>query len=62
MFVDVLPDSFNIDPLSLERAIQTAKDEGLHPKMVVAVDLFGQPADYKAINAIACAHSLVVLA
>ena len=51
-FVDVEADSFNIDPNSLARAIEDARD-GRHgtPKMVVAVDLFGQPADYGAIGA-----------
>ena len=53
VFVDVLPDTFNMDPASLEAGIETAKAEGLTPKMVIPVDLFGQPADYPAINEIA---------
>ena len=62
VFVDVLPDTFNMDPASLEAGIETAKDEGLTPKMVIPVDLFGQPADYPAINEIAERHGMVVLA
>src|SRR6201999_3728664 len=47
VFVDVLPDTFNMDPASLEAAIAFVKREGvLRPKTVMPVDLFGQPADY----------------
>jgi dTDP-4-amino-4,6-dideoxygalactose transaminase len=50
VFVDVLPDTFNMDPASLEAAIALVKREGkLRPKVVMPVDLFGQPADYRAI-------------
>jgi len=53
VFVDVLPDTYNMDPASLEAAIAGVKKEGkLTPKVVIAVDLFGQPADYPAIAAI----------
>jgi len=54
VFVDVLPDSFNMDPASLEAAIALVKREGkLAPKVVMPVDLFGQPADYRALAPIA---------
>ncbi|HXW31290.1 MAG TPA: aminotransferase class I/II-fold pyridoxal phosphate-dependent enzyme, partial [Xanthobacteraceae bacterium] len=53
VFVDVDPDSFTIDPHSLERAMATAKRLGLEPKAVLPVDLFGLPADYDAIAAVA---------
>lgn len=62
VFVDVLPDTFNLDPASLERAIATAQGLGLRPRMVVAVDLFGQPADYDAIGAIAARHGMILIA
>jgi dTDP-4-amino-4,6-dideoxygalactose transaminase len=52
VFVDIDPDSFTIDPYSLERAIATAKRLGLAPKAVIPVDLFGLPADYDAIAAV----------
>lgn len=61
VFVDVLPDTFNMDPASLEAAITVAKRQGLTPKVVIPVDLFGQPADLDAILAIAKAHGLKVL-
>ena len=49
VFVDIEPASFNMDPASLARAIQTAKDQGLRPAGVIIVDLFGRPADYDAL-------------
>ena len=53
VFVDVLEDTFNLDPAKLDAAIAAVKAEGrLTPKVVIAVDLFGQPADYPAIKAI----------
>ncbi len=61
VFVDVLPDTFNMDPDSLERAIAVAEQTGLKPRVVIPVDLFGQPADHDAIRAIADTHKLYVL-
>jgi dTDP-4-amino-4,6-dideoxygalactose transaminase len=59
VFVDVLPDSFNMDPASLEAAIALVKREGkLIPKVVMPVDLFGQPADYRALTPIAAREGL----
>ncbi len=62
VFVDVHPDSFNLDAESLEAAIGEAKRRGLNPRCVIAVDLYGQPADYPAINRVAEAHDLLVIA
>lgn len=62
IFIDVLPDTFNMDPKSLEQGIQTAKKLGLKPSGIIPVDMFGQPADYDAIQAIADQHQLWVLA
>jgi UDP-2-acetamido-2-deoxy-ribo-hexuluronate aminotransferase len=62
VFVDVEEASFNLDALSLERAIATAKQKGLRPKAVIAVDLFGQSADYDAIAPVASAEGLFVIA
>jgi UDP-2-acetamido-2-deoxy-ribo-hexuluronate aminotransferase len=57
VFVDILKDSYNIDPQKLEVAIQAIKAEGrLKPKAIIAVDLFGQPADYPALSEIARAR------
>ena len=62
VFVDVCEDTFNIDAADLDRAIQVVLAEGrLRPRVVVAVDLFGQPADYHAIRAVADRYGLLVL-
>ncbi|PKL22758.1 MAG: aminotransferase DegT [Spirochaetae bacterium HGW-Spirochaetae-4] len=62
VFVDVDPDTFNMDPDSLEEAILAVKAEGrLDPRVVIPVDLFGLPADYDRITGIAHRHGLRVL-
>jgi dTDP-4-amino-4,6-dideoxygalactose transaminase len=53
VFVDVYEDTYNLDPASLEAAIALVKrDNKLKPRAVIPVDLFGQPADYAAIEPI----------
>jgi dTDP-4-amino-4,6-dideoxygalactose transaminase len=75
VFVDIEESSFNIDPVLLEAAIRdVANDERTHPvyrsmdateilipKAIIAVDLFGLPANYTAINDIANNYGLVVI-
>ena len=61
VFADVEATSFNLDPESLVRAVATARQAGLAPKAVIPVDLFGQPADFKRINAVAQTENLFVL-
>src|ERR1700742_3007363 len=59
VFVDVLPDTFNMDPASLEAAIALVKRDGvLRPKAVMPVDLFGQPADYRSLAPIVAREGL----
>lgn len=61
-FVDIDPDTFNISAVSLEQAIQRTLEEGrLRPKAIIAVDLFGRPADFPAIKNIAKKYHLLVL-
>lgn len=62
VFVDVLPDTFNMDPESLKRAIAHARALGLRPAGVIPVDLFGLPADYDVIEPIAVDDGLWILA
>ena len=63
VFVDVLPDTYGLDAAHLELAIARVEAEGrLKPRVVIAVDLFGQPADYPAISAVARAHGLKLIA
>jgi len=62
VFVDVDPHTFQIDPAHLEARIAAVAAEGrLRPRAVVGVDLFGQPADWPALNRIAAAHGLFTL-
>lgn len=62
VFVDVEEDTFNLSPESLEQAIIEVKKEGrLTPRVIVAVDLFGQPADYIQIRKIADKYGLFIL-
>jgi len=61
VMADVSAETFNLDPASCERAIDTARKRGLKPRAVIPVDLFGLPADHDSIAAIAAAHRLLVL-
>ena len=62
VFVDVENETFNISPGSLEYAIQSVIKEGkLVPKAVIAVDLFGQPADFSAIREITDKYNMLLL-
>jgi dTDP-4-amino-4,6-dideoxygalactose transaminase len=61
VFVDVYEDSFNMAPASFEAGIATARRLGLEPAGVITVDLFGLPAAYDEILAIAAAHRLWIV-
>jgi dTDP-4-amino-4,6-dideoxygalactose transaminase len=80
VFVDIDPDTFNIDPEKLEKAVQSAEDNdpsiypvpalksrgkkqpaALKPRGIIAVDIFGLPADYENIQRIAQEHGLFVI-
>lgn len=62
IFVDSDPDTFNMDPKDLEKAIANVKKEGkLNLKAVIAVDIFGNPANYDEIMKIAHSNGMKVL-
>ncbi len=62
VFVDIDENSFNISPEALEKAIQSVIGEGkLVPKVVIAVDLFGQPADFREIKKIVHKYDMLLL-
>ena len=75
VFVDIEKGSYNIDPQKLEQAVsatvkmddqlhplpQIPETGGIKPRAIIAVDLFGLPADYDRINAIARKHGLIVV-
>jgi dTDP-4-amino-4,6-dideoxygalactose transaminase len=63
VFCDVHPRTFNLDPADLTRRIERTTAAGRWtPRAVIAVDLFGQPADYPALLSVAAKHDLFVLA
>ena len=74
VFVDIDLDTFNLDPQRLAAAMAAAvegrpekhplpksRTSALKPKAVIAVDLFGLPADYSAISQVAGSHGAVVI-
>ncbi len=62
VFVDILPDTFNMDPDHLEQAIREVKAKNeLTPKAVIVVDLFGQIANYPAIKKLSDEHGLKLI-
>jgi len=75
VFVDIDPDTFNMDPDQLDRAISALKSNDSKqyplpitnnpspatPKGIIGVDIFGLPADYERIDAIARKHDLFVI-
>ena len=62
IFVDIDNQTFNIDPSLLEQQIlQTLNDGKLIPKAIIAVDLFGQLADYQKIQEIAKKYNLILI-
>ena len=61
VFVDIDPQTFNLDPEKLTDCISSWPAEGLRLRAIIPVDLFGLPADYDRINAIAKQHDLLVI-
>ena len=62
VFVDVLEDTFNIDPAGLVSGLEAARGAGLRPRAVMTVDLFGQPADYDSIHGFCGENGLLLIA
>lgn len=62
VFVDIDPNTYNMDADSLENAIlDTVSKNQLKPRAVIAVDLFGQSADYKAISRVTEKYGLTLI-
>ncbi len=62
VFCDSDPDTFNMDPVSLKQQIRKILDAGkLKPRAVIAVDLFGLPADFPAIEKICSQYDLTLI-
>ena len=62
VFVDVREDTFNVDPAALAAGLAVARTHGLRAVGLIAVDLFGLPADYAAVEDFARSNGLWVLA
>ena len=62
IFVDVDEHTYNLDPVKLEEAVKKVVSEGKYrAKAVVAVDLFGLPADYPAIKKVCEKYGLLLM-
>lgn len=62
VFVDVDPHTYNMDPVSLEKAVKRMTSEGVYtPKAVISVDLFGQAPDYYEIKSVCRENNLLLL-
>lgn len=62
VFVDIDADTYNMSADSLEKAVKyVLQSTKLSPRVVIAVDLFGQPADYERIRQLAKQYNLLVL-
>ncbi|MGB0505793.1 MAG: DegT/DnrJ/EryC1/StrS family aminotransferase [Pikeienuella sp.] len=59
--VDIDPHTFNMCPASLRRCIEAAQKAGLRPAVVIPVDLFGLPADYREISAISAEYGMRII-
>jgi dTDP-4-amino-4,6-dideoxygalactose transaminase len=55
VFADIQPDTFNLDPAAVEKAITP------RTRAIMAVDIFGQAADLDALAAISRRHSLALI-
>ena len=60
-FVDIYPQTYNMDPNQLNKAIQLSKKRGLNPRAIIPVDLFGLPARYRLIEKIAKQYDLIII-
>ena len=61
IFCDIYSKTFNLDPNGLEEAYDKAILEGLKPKAIISVDLFGLPARYRLIDEFAKSKNLFLL-
>jgi len=61
IFLDIYPNTYNIDPSNIEKGINLANKKGLTPKAIIPVDLFGLPARYRMIKNEAKKYNLFIL-
>jgi len=61
VFIDIDPDTFNMNPHLIEQGVENAHKKNLNPKAIIPVDLFGQPANYCEIDKYAEKYNLFVI-
>ena len=61
VFIDSSPDTWNLDPDLLEEALTKARRKGKLPRALIAVDLYGQSADYNRIAPICEAFGVTLI-
>ena len=61
ILVDVERDTFNLDPESLKLGLKMARSLRLRPKAIIAVDLFGLPANYPVLREIAASEGIILI-
>ncbi|NVK04799.1 MAG: aminotransferase class I/II-fold pyridoxal phosphate-dependent enzyme [Flavobacteriia bacterium] len=61
VFVDSERDTWNMDPDTLEEAIETLRSEGIHPKAMIVVHLYGMPAKMHEIQAVANKYDIPII-
>jgi len=61
VFIDSEPETWNMSPVALERALRESAAAGCLPRAVVVVDLYGQPADYDAIRGVVAPYGVPIV-
>ncbi len=62
VFVDVDPETYQIDPVNLRERIEKVRKDGkLKPRAIVGVDLFGLPAPWEVLRQIAAEYELFLM-
>lgn len=61
VFIDSEPDTWNMSPVALTRALSDAQKNGIMPKAVIIVDLYGQSADKDSLLKICNAYNVPVI-
>ena len=61
IFIDIYPETYNMNPEGIEKAVEEAKNKGLNPRAIIPVDLFGLPARYRMIEKIAMENNLFII-
>ncbi|MBD8840702.1 MULTISPECIES: DegT/DnrJ/EryC1/StrS aminotransferase family protein [unclassified Paenibacillus] len=61
VFIDSEPDSWNMSPLALERAMKAYAYKGQKPKAVIIVNLYGQSADYDSLKRICDEYEVPII-